>query len=67
MTSFAERLKELREHDNLSIQELSKLTGLAASSLCRWENNQADIKSSNLITLAKFFSVSVDYLLGLVD
>ena len=67
MTSFSERLKELREHDNLSIQELSKKTGIAASSLCRWENNQADIKSSNLITLAKFFSVSVDYLLGLVD
>ena len=67
MKAFAERLKELRIEKGLSIQGLAKLTKLSSSSLCRWENLQADIKASQLIVLAKFFDVSTDYLLGLED
>ena len=65
MDDFAVRLKELRTEQNLSIQELSRRVGIGSSSLCRWENRQADVKGTQLIVLAKFFSVSVDYLLGL--
>ena len=64
---FAERLKELRTEKDLSYDKLSKLVGLSHASLCRWENNEADITSDNLIILAKFFKVSTDYLLGLED
>ncbi len=64
---FADRLKELRKEQNLSFVELSKVTGLSRSELCRWENGQADITSDNLIILAKYFKVSADYLLGLED
>ena len=64
---FSERLKELREEKRLSIQQLAKQTGIGSSSICRWENCQADIKSMQLITLAKYFGVSTDYLLGLED
>lgn len=65
MRKFAERLKELRSEKNLSIQALSKATDIGVSSICRWENGQADIKSDQLITLARFFDVTADYLLGL--
>ena len=65
MDDFAIRLKELRMEKGLSIQELSRQIGIGSSSLCRWENRQADVKGSQLIQLAQFFSVSVDYLLGL--
>ena len=64
---FSEKLKELREEKKLSIQQLAKQTGIGSSSICRWENCQADIKSTQLITLAKYFGVSTDYLLGLED
>lgn len=64
---FAERLKELRLAQGLSYVALAKKTGLTNASLCRWENNQADITSENLIILAKFFNVSTDYLLGLKE
>ena len=64
---FAERLKELREEQNLSFEKLSKLTGLSSSALCNWENSINDITSDNLIVLAKFFKVTTDYLLGLED
>ncbi len=62
---FAERLKELREESGLSIQSLAKKINLGSSSISRWENLQADIKSEQLVVIASFFNVSTDYLLGL--
>ena len=67
MKIFAERLKELRQEKGLSIQALAREVKIGSSSLCRWENCQADIKGDQLITLAKFFRVTTDYLLGLED
>ena len=67
MNKFCEKLKELRIEKNLSIDALSKETGISSSSICRWELCQADIKATQLIILAKFFKVSTDYLLGLDD
>ena len=67
MKIFAERLKELRLEKGLSIGGLAKEIGIGSSSLCRWENMQADVKGSQLIILAKYFGVSIDYLMGLED
>lgn len=67
MKKFAERLKELRLEKNLSIAALAKEIKIGSSSLCRWENEQADVKGSQLIILSQYFNVSVDYLLGLED
>lgn len=64
---FAERLKELRMETGLSCLDLGKKIGVSNAAISRWENNKADITSDNLIVLAKFFSVSTDYLLGLED
>ena len=67
MNQFAERLKELRQEKGLSIQSLAKEIQIGSSSLCRWENGQADVKGSQLIILAKYFDVTIDYLMGLED
>lgn len=67
MDKFAERLKELRQEKGLSIQELAKEVQISSSSLCRWENCQADAKGTHLIILAKYFGVTIDYLMGLED
>lgn len=67
MEKFAERLKELRIEKSLSIQGLSKATKIGVASICRWENQQADVKGTQLIVLARFFGVSIDYLMGLED
>lgn len=67
MEKFSERLKELRLEKGLSIQSLAKEVKIGSSSLCRWENCQADVKGSQLILLAKYFGVTTDYLLGLED
>ena len=65
MELFAERLKELRINQGLSIQKLAKEVSIGSSSLCRWENCQADVKGSQLVILAKYFGVTIDYLMGL--
>ena len=67
MDKFAERLKELRQEKGLSIQELAKEVQISSSSLCRWENCQADASGTHLVILAKYFGVTIDYLMGLED
>ena len=67
MRKFAERLKELRTEKDLCDKALSEQVKIGCSSISRWENGQSDIRSDQLIILAKFFDVSTDYLLGLTD
>ncbi|MGN0960987.1 MAG: helix-turn-helix domain-containing protein [Christensenellales bacterium] len=67
MEKFAERLKELRIEKGLSIQALAKEVKIGSSSICRWENQQSDVKGTQLVILAKFFDVTIDYLMGLED
>ena len=64
---FSDRVKELREEKGYSIQALGKILKIGASSISRWERGEADIRSEQLVTLADFFHVSTDYLLGRED
>lgn len=67
MEKFSERLKALRQEKGLSIQGLAKEVHISSSALCRWENCQADIRGSQLVILAKYFGVTIDFLMGLED
>lgn len=67
MEEFSERLKALRQEKGLSIQRLANEVHISSSALCRWENRQADIRGSQLVILAKYFGVTIDYLMGLED
>jgi len=67
MKIFGERLRELRNEKGLSCVALGQKIGVRDSTIVQWENNKHDIKGEYLVKLAKFFGVSVDYLLGLVD
>ena len=63
-TSIQERLWELRKDKGLNLEELSKLTGISKSALGNYEKEDyKEINHGNLITLADFYGVSVDYLL----
>ena len=65
MDIYAERLKELRQEKGLSIHALAKEIGIGSSSICRWENCQAEVKGTQLVTIAKYFGVTIDFLMGL--
>lgn len=66
--TVSERLKDLRKEHNLTIQELEEKTGVSHSALGRYESgNQTDLSPYNLIKLADFYDVTMDYLMGLTD
>lgn len=67
MKEFAERLKELRLEKGLSQRELAKSVNLSHNAIAQWENESRMPNAEAVVTLAKFFSVTTDYLLGLTD
>lgn len=67
MEKFIERLKELRLEKQLSQIQLAKATGLGKSAIGVWELGQRIPNALAIITLAKFFGVTTDYLLGVSD
>ena len=64
---FKDRLKELRILNNLSQMQLSLKTGLSQSAIAKWELGKTEPTSIAIITLAKFFNETTDYILGLED
>ena len=64
---FCEKLKELRIEKGIGQVELAKAVNVSKGIISLWENGLREPKLSNLIVLAKFFEVSIDYLVGLED
>lgn len=58
------RLKELRQKNELSQKEIAKILGFSLRSFQRMENGESQIKPEKAQQLADFFGVSVGYLLG---
>lgn len=67
MKEFAERLKDLRLEKELSQRQLAKLVNLSHNAIAHWENESRVPNAEAVVALAKFFSVTTDYLLGLTD
>lgn len=61
------RLRNLRNEKKLTLRELGEVTMISYSSLSSMENGIRDITGNNLLTLASFFNVTTDYLLGISD
>ena len=67
--SIPERLKDLRVVDkHLTLEQLAEQTGLSKSALGKYENDDyKDISPFAIVTLAKFYHVTTDYLLGVSE
>ena len=66
-TIYTERIKYLRTEKGLSQEDLAKELGVSNAIISRWENGLREPSMSSLIALAKFFHVSIDYIVGLTD
>lgn len=62
---YLKRLRELREDKDKTQTEIAKILGMKQSQYSRYENGIRDIPLDSLITLAKYYGVSTDYILGL--
>lgn len=67
MKIFAQRLRELRQDKHLSMKQLAKELNTTDAAISNWENEINEPKISYLISIAQYFNVSADYLLGLED
>ena len=61
------RIKELREEKNISQLELAKKLNLTQQSISLYEKGDREPSIEVLKSIANFFNVSLDYLLGKSD
>lgn len=64
---FKDVIKDLRESQEMSQYELAKALQVSQSAVAKWELGKTEPTASALISISKYFNVSVDYLLELVD
>ena len=64
---ISSRIYELRKDTGLSQSELAKQIGASQKAIDFWEKGINEPKASFIISLAKYFGVSTDYLLGLEE
>lgn len=66
--TIQEKLKDERVNRKLTLTQLAELTGISKSTLDRYEKEDCmDISPFNLTKLAKFYGLSLDYLMGLTE
>ena len=62
---IAEKIKELREANSMTQNEVAKRLGITRSSVNAWEMGISVPSTMYIVQLAQLFSVSADYILGL--
>jgi len=62
-----ERLKEIRKDRDLSQEDIAKILKMPQEQYSRYERGLRSIPIEKIAILAKFYNVSVDYLLGLTN
>lgn len=63
--TFGEKLKDLRHEKEIGQLKLAKELGVGKSVISYWELNRCEPTLSNLIKLAEYFGVTIDFLAGL--
>lgn len=61
------RLKELRQKNNLTLKELGQKIGMANNTLSQYETGKREPKIETWNKLAEYFNVPTSYLMGLSD
>ena len=64
---IGENIRNLRKQKKLSQMQFADLMGFSRSLIANWEREERDPNTADLIKIADYFDVSVDYLLGRED
>ena len=67
MKTYYERLRELREDNDLTQADIAKLLKTTQQVYSRYEKGINEIPVRHLVTICKFYKVSADYILGLTN
>lgn len=62
-----QRLRDLREDKDINQSEAGKILGTTQKQYSRWETGESEIPFHHIITLAKFYNVTIDYIAGITN
>lgn len=62
---YLKRLRDLREDNDLKQKDIANVLNTTQQVYSRYENGLTELPIRHLITLANFYKVSCDYILGL--
>ena len=65
--NYYQRLKDIREDNDLTQNDIAKLLETTRQQIGKWENGVQMMGIDKYITLARYYNVSLDYLAGLID
>jgi len=63
MRTFMEKLRGLREDNDLTQQQIAEVLGTSQTMYARYERGANELPVRHLIALCRFYNVSADYLL----
>lgn len=61
------RLRDLREDKDMNQTAVAKMLSMSQTGYSKYETGENDVPTAVLIKLARFYNVSIDYLLGETD
>ena len=61
------RIKDLREDHDKFQKDIAQLLGISQEYYSEYEKGNRTIPINHLITLAKYYNTSIDYIVGLSD
>lgn len=64
---YYKRLRDLREDNDLKQREIAELLGTTQQVYSEYEKGIREIPLHKIITLAKYYNVSLDYMTDLTD
>ena len=66
-TAYTERIRSLREDADQTQKNIADLLGTSQTMYARYERGANELPIRHLIKLCKYYEVSADYILGLID
>lgn len=64
---YYERLRDLREDSDMKQREVADVLSISAQQYSLYERGDREIPFHHVITLAKYYNVSIDYIAGLTN
>ena len=61
---YNERIREIREDNSLTQQKVADLLNIGQRTYADYESGKTRIPIDNIMILAKFYNVSMDYITG---
>ena len=64
MKTYIEKLRDIREDNDLTQAEIAKILGTSQTMYARYERGANEMPIHHFVSLCRFYNVSADYLLG---